>query len=395
LWVANVTAVLIALALSIASHQLAPFIAVLLLMVLICEYAAARDRETGVRILVALAADLAIWALIYIYSSPQTARADYPRLGAATLLAPGLALFLILGVSLIYRTVLKRNKITVFETIETMIAFLLAACSVVYFGPPAAATALGIFCIVLSGAGYTAAFVHFDRAQQQRNYLVFATWSAALFLFGSLLCLSPHWQTPWLSAAAVAATFAGARLRRLALELHGLVFLLAAAAISGLLNNVFSALAGTLPGAPGWSIYLVATCTVLCYAAIKPCPGESPKQQVLSIAFAALAIGAAAALLVHGLVGLIALKVIPEPHHLAFIRTFTVCAAAIALAFSGSHWRRIELTWIGYATLALLAVKLVLEDLRQGHLAFIAASIFLFAITLIVVPRVARTGQKA
>ncbi len=312
LWVANVTAVLIALALSIASHQLAPFIAVLLLMVLICEYAAARDRETGVRILVALAADLAIWALIYIYSSPQTARADYPRLGAATLLAPGLALFLILGVSLIYRTVLKRNKITVFETIETMIAFLLAACSVVYFGPPAAATALGIFCIVLSGAGYTAAFVHFDRAQQQRNYLVFATWSAALFLFGSLLCLSPHWQTPWLSAAAVAATFAGARLRRLALELHGLVFLLAAAAISGLLNNVFSALAGTLPGAPGWSIYLVATCTVLCYAAIKPCPGESPKQQVLSIAFAALAIGAAAALLVHGLVGLIALKVIPE-----------------------------------------------------------------------------------
>jgi hypothetical protein len=276
-----------------------------------------------------------------------------------------------------------------------MIAFLLAACSVVYFGPPAAATALGIFCIVLSGAGYTAAFVHFDRAQQQRNYLVFATWSAALFLFGSLLCLSPHWQTPWLSAAAVAATFAGARLRRLALELHGLVFLLAAAAISGLLNNVFSALAGTLPGAPGWSIYLVATCTVLCYAAIKPCPGESPKQQVLSIAFAALAIGAAAALLVHGLVGLIALKVIPEPHHLAFIRTFTVCAAAIALAFSGSHWRRIELTWIGYATLALLAVKLVLEDLRQGHLAFIAASIFLFAITLIVVPRVARTGQKA
>jgi hypothetical protein len=395
LWVANVTAVLIALALSIATHQLAPFIAVLLLMVLICECGAGRNRETGVRVLVALAADVAIWALIYIYSSPQTARADYPQLDTATLLAPGLALFLILGVSLIYRTVLKRNKITVFETIETMIAFLLAACSVVYFGPPAGATALGIFCVILSAAGYTAAFVHFDRAQEQRNYLVFATWSAALFLAGSLLCLPPRWQAPWLSAAAIAATFAGARLRRLALEFHGLVFLLAAAAISGLLNEVFSALAGTLPGAPGWSIYLVSTCTVLCYAAIKPSPDESWERQALSVAFAALAIGAAAALLVHGLVGLIALKVIPEAHHLAFIRTFTVCAAAIALAFSGSHWRRVELTWIGYATLALLAVKLVLEDLRYGHLGFIAASIFLFAITLIVVPRVARTGQKA
>ena len=184
---------------------------------------------------------------------------------------------------------------------------------------------------------------------------------------GSLLCLPPHWQTPWLGAAAVAATVAG---RAVAPAGSGTprpgVSAGGRGGISGLLNNVFSALAGTLPGAPGWSIYLVAACAVLCYAAIKPCPGESPKQQVLSIAFAALAIGAAAALLVHGLVGLIALKVIPEPHHLAFIRTLTLCAAAIALAFSGSHWRRMELTWIGYATLALLAVKLVLEDLRHG-----------------------------
>jgi hypothetical protein len=37
----------------------------------------------------------------------------------------------------------------------------------------------------------------------------------------------------------------------------------------------------------------------------------------------------------------------------------------------------------------------LLEDLRLGHLEFIAASIFLFAITLIAVPRLARIGQKA
>jgi hypothetical protein len=86
---------------------------------------------------------------------------------------------------------------------------------------------------------------------------------------------------------------------------------------------------------------------------------------------------------------------IPGAHHLAFVRTFTVCAATLVLAFSGAHWRRKELTRIGYAALALVAVKLIFEDLRHGHLAFIAASIFLFAITLIVVPRVARTGQKA
>lgn len=394
LWVANVTAVAISLTLAIASHQLAPFIAVLLLMVLIGEYGAARERETGVRVLVALAADVAIWALIYIYSSPESTRTDYPRLGPAGLLAPGLGLFLIFGASLIYRTVVKGKRITVFETMEGMTAFLLGACSLIYFGPPASATALGVFCVVLSGAGYAAAFVYFDRDQERRNCLVFANWSAALFLAGSLLCMPHGWQAVWLSAAAIAATFASERLQRLALEVHGLVFLLAAAWVSGLLNGAFDALAGTVPGTPGMSVSAVSVGAILCYAAIKPCQEKSWTRQALSIVFAALAIGAVAALAVQGLVGLTALTVNVGAHHLAFIRTLTVCVAAIALAYSGAHWRRLELTRIGYAALALLAVKLVVEDLRHGHLAFIAGSIFLFAITLIVVPQVARMGQK-
>jgi hypothetical protein len=118
---------------------------------------------------------------------------------------------------------------------------------------------------------------------------------------------------------------------------------------------------------------------------------------VLPFVSATLAIGATAALLVEGLMGLLgqmALSGNPGPHHLAFIRTLTICAAALALAFSGAHWRRMELTRIGYATLMLVAAKLVFEDLRHGHLEFIAASIFLFAVTLIAVPRIARMGQK-
>jgi hypothetical protein len=107
-----------------------------------------------------------------------------------------------------------------------------------------------------------------------------------------------------------------------------------------------------------------------------------------------VAIAAAAALLVQGLMGLTALSVNPGAHHLAFIRTLTICVAALALAFSGAHWRRMELTRIGYATLVLVAVKLVFEDLRHGHLGFIAASIFLVAVTLIAVPRIARMGHR-
>ncbi|MGD0520887.1 MAG: hypothetical protein ABSA48_06490 [Terracidiphilus sp.] len=394
-WVANVTAVAVALSLSIATHEMAPFIAALLLMVLICEYAAGRDRELSVRPLVALAADLGVWAQIYIYSSPPSTRADYPVIGTAALLAPGFVLFLIDGTSVIFKTAVNKKKITVFETVQTMIAFLLAASGWLYFGPSGGATVLGVFCLVLSAAGYAGVFTIFDRAPERRNSLVFSTWSAALFLAGGWLCLPPLGMALCLGAASIVAAVLGVRLKRLTLEFHGMVYLVAAAAVSGLLEYAFRALAGTLPGAPAWSVCFVAACAALCYAAGCAGQGESWKRQILSIVSASVAIGAAAAMLVEGLMGLAAFSVNPGPQHLAFLRTLTLCAAALALAFSGSHWRRKELTRMGYATLALVAVKLVFEDLRLGHLEFIAASIFLFAVTLIAVPHIARMGQKA
>ena len=49
-------------------------------------------------------------------------------------------------------------------------------------------------------------------------------------------------------------------------------------------------------------------------------------------------------------------------------------------------WRRAlapgELTRLGYAAMALVAVKLVTEDLRHGHLAYIAASMMCGRLTL-------------
>jgi predicted tellurium resistance membrane protein TerC len=88
------------------------------------------------------------------------------------------------------------------------------------------------------------------------------------------------------------------------------------------------------------------------------------------------------------------LRIVPDVYHVAFIRTLSICAVALALAFAGVRLRRPELTRIAYAAVAFVAAKLIFEDLRHGHLEFIAASLFLFAITLIVVPRLARMGQK-
>ena len=390
LWVANVTAAMIALPLSIASHQMIPFIAVLLVMVLICEWSATLQQRTAVRLLAALAADVAICLQMYVYSGPEIARAEYPALSAGELVAPGLALFAIVGVSVLYRAVLKRIRITFFETVQAMIAFLLAAFGLINFGPAGSTLALGICCLVLASAGYLTALLRMDGSEQKHNALVLANWSGALCLAGSLMGLSQHCQGLWLGVTAVAATVAGTRLRKLPLEFHGVVFLVTAAAISGLMSEIFRALAGSIAGWPAWSVFAVTVCAIACYAAVKPCEPRAWMEQAIALVFAALAMGSLAALLIEGLVRLVARNVVPEAHYLAFIRTFAVCAMALTLAFCGAHWRRVELTRIGYAALALAAVKLVFEDLRHGHLAFIAASIFLFAITLIVVPSVTR-----
>ena len=394
-WVANAAAAVAALALSIATHDLTPFIAALLLMILVSEYAAGINRELSIRPLVAAAADLAIWAQIFIYSSPQSTRGDYPALGAAFLLAPGFILFSIDGSSVAFRTVLKQQKISAFETVQAMIAFLLAATSLLYFVPRVGATVLGVLCLVLAAVVCVAIFICFDHANDRRNYRVFAAWSMALLVIGSWLCLPALSRSAFLVVVAIAATALGARQRRLTLEIYGMVSLLAAAAASGLPDYVFRAVAGALPGSPVPGVCLVAASAILCYAVGKPHQGETWQRQILHLVSASVALGAVAALLVVGLMALAAFWVHPGAQHLAFIRTLTLCAAALALAFSGAQWCRIELTRIGYATLALVAVKLVFEDLRHGHLEYIAASIFLVALTLIAVPRLTRMGQKS
>jgi hypothetical protein len=272
-----------------------------------------------------------------------------------------------------------------------MIAFLLAASGVLYFAPGSGAIVLGAVCLLFSAACYAAAFLLLSNAADGRNFHVFAAWAASLFLAGSWLCLPQFWLATFLGLAAIAATIFASRLT---FRFHGMAFLLTAAIASRLLAYVFHALAGTLPASLDASVCIASICAFVCYAAGKRSPQENWKSQLLHLATAALATFTLAALLVQGLLWLSALHMTPNAPYVAFIRTLVLSALSIALAYSGSRWRRIELTRIAYATLGLVAAKLLLEDLRLGHLEFIAAAIFLFAITLIAVPQMAHRKKK-
>jgi hypothetical protein len=389
-WVANLTAAIAALALSVATHDLPPFIATLLVMVLIGEVAAGLNHEVSVRLLAAAATNLAIWALIFIYASPPDTRAGYKPLDTAHLLAPGCLLFVLYAVSVTVRTVLQKRRISVFETGQTLIAFLLAAAGLLYFAPRTGVIVLAAACLALSAATYAALFAVLERTADRRNVRVFATWSAGLLLAGSWLLLPPSLLAACLGSAAVAATVLGTRLHRFTLRVHGLVFLVSAAIAAGLPAYVFVALAGAVPAAPPWTVCFAAACAVVCYAALKPAPPRPHSWRLMQLVPAALAVCALAALLVQTLA---VLGLAADAYHVAFIRTLTLCLLALALAFAGSRWLRVELNWIAYATLAFVAAKLLFEDLRHGRLEFIAASIFVFAVTLIAVPRLARMGQ--
>jgi hypothetical protein len=394
-WLTTATASTAALVMAIATHDLAPFIVALFVIASASEYAAACNHRLSVRLLVAASVDIAVWAMIYIFSRPESTRIEYKEVSGALLLAFGPILLLIYGASATAQTMLRRRRITFFETAQTLIAFLLAAWSVLSFWSGAGALVLGVLCLLSSVAGYAVVFARFSSTNEQRNYQVYATGSAALLLAGGYLCLPTMWLVLCLIIAAITATILGVQTVRLTLEFHGLVFLTAAAFSSGLLTYVFHAIAGAFPPSPGWLVWGISAAAVLCYAVERRFPEEQWKHRLLYVLSAALAVGATAALLVWALVRLALVGITPEASHIAVIRTLTTCAIALLLAYSGSLWQRKELGWLAYAVLVFVASKLLFEDMRHSHLGFTAVSISLYAITLLLVPRLVRLGQRA
>lgn len=387
---ASITAV----ALSVATHRMIPFLALMLLMVLVCEYLRTRQHALAVRPLVVIATDIAVWLMTYIYGSSETNRVDYPALGAATLLAPACLLFLMSAAGIVIRIGMRREQITVFDALQAVIAFLLTIFSVLLFEPRTALAIMGAVCLILSITCYLAVLSRFRSPAERRNFRVFALWSLGLLLAGAFGSLPPAWAAALLGVASVASIVIGVRLECRTLEFHGVVYLVVAAIASNLLAYAAAVLVGQPPPRPAWLIVLVAICAVLSYAAGRERQGEAWKEQALHLVPALLAASSVAALIAHGFLGMAGWIIVPGAFHVAFLRTLAICAVALVFAYGGAHWHRLEMTRIAYIALALMALKLMVEDLRHGRMEFVAASIFLFAVTLIAVPRLTRMQHR-
>jgi hypothetical protein len=411
-WIATLSTVITAVALIIATRELVPLTAALLAVALATEFAACLEHRLSLRAVPAIAADFAVWLLIDVMTSSTGVPEGYHPISPATITVLCLLLFVIYGASIAVRTFALRRPITIFEIGQGVVAFVLAAFGVMRATHDAAAPALGVFCLALAAACYWGALSRFTGETYARDRRVSSTYAAALLLAGSFLLFPTNLQAPFLSAAAVAAVLLYSRTRKLSLGIHASFYLSAAAAVSSLPLWVASAMAGTIPAAPGWDVWIVAICAAACYVlgsrgtrATQAAPdrkadqnadrkNKDSKKRVLLWILPAVMVGfAAAALAVVTIVGLTAGRIELSPSRLSVIRTVVNCALALALGYLGSRWKRTELAWVAYTAVAFGTLKLLFEDLRFGNAASLVVSLLFYGLILIQLPRLTRGAR--
>jgi hypothetical protein len=393
LWIVYGAVAAAAIALSVATHAMVPFVLVLLLVILLCEAARALGRSRPIWPLVALAADATVWGMIFVYSGPLNARAEYPELGVAVLLFPASLLFAISASSVVGRVFLEGYRISVFEVVQVMIAFGLAVASALYFASTTQ-TALGVACLILSVATYGASFRYLRRLAELRNFRVLSMWSAVLLIVGLLWTLPRSAVGMGLAVAGLVAYSIAERLELPILELQGAVFFCVAVLVSDVTRYIFGALAGAQFDRP-LAAWIIGGTASAAYLLGKDSRDGGWPRQIMHLIAALLAVSAIAALTVHGILILARFAIALDAHQVALLRTLAISTVSLLLAFAGSRWGRITMTRLAYVALAFVAAKLIFEDMRHGHMEFIAGSIFLFAITLIAVPRLVRMGANA
>jgi len=388
-WVATLATVITAVALIIESRELVPLTAALLAVALTTEIAACLGHRLSLRAIPALAADFAVWLLVYILTS-ETLPDGYRPASSLTLAALSLALLAIYGGSIAVRSFALRHRLTIFEIGQAILAFVLASYGALRATHNSAAPALGILFLLFAAACYWGALSRFVDDAYTRDRRVSANWAAALLLGGSFLFFSANLQLLFLCATAVGATFLYTRTAKLSLGLHASFYLAAAAAVSPLPVYAWNAMAGTVPSSPDWRLSLVAPCALACYLVGSHHREDRPKRRLLWIVPAVLAGFTAAALVVVAVAAAATGRLELDASRLSVIRTIVNCALALTLGFVGSRWHRIELGWVAYAAVAVGTLKLLFEDLRFGNAASMVVSLLFYGLVLILLPRLTR-----
>jgi len=392
-WVATLVCVVTALALIVQTHELVPLTATLLAVALAAEVAAWLGYQFDVRVMAAVASDLALALLVLIVSSPEGVGEGFHPGSIAVITALCIALLAIYGGTIGLRVLLQRQRITVFETVQGVLAFSIGTTGALIATGDTAGPALGALFLLLAAFCYWGALSRFVDAANNRNRRIFASWAAALLIAGSLLLFAAGFAIAFLSAAAVISAILYSRSGQISLGLHASFFLAAGAAVSPLPLYLVNAMAFSVPGMPGWSVWIVALSAALCYPIGSRRFEEKRSRRALWV-IPALVLGfTVAAISVAVVVWLSRGRIDLSPSRLSVIRTVVNCGLAITLGYLAMRTRRVELGWVAYTALGFGTLKLLFEDLRFGNTASLVVSLLFYGSVLVLLPRLTRRSE--
>lgn len=395
-WIATVSAVGTAIALIIATRELVPLTAALLTISLAIEVAAGLGERLTVRVIVALAADFAVWLLVYILTSSAGVPEGYREATPSVLISLSLALAIIYGTSLGIRNFVRLQVLSVFDIFQGVAAFSVALFGVLRASHGSALPEAGIALLLMAAGCYWGALDRFADENLARNRRVSANWAAVLLLCGSYLLLPLALEAVFLSLASLSAAFVYMRTGKLSLGIHVSIYLAAAAGMSPLWKYISEALAGTVPAAPDWLSWVVGVSAAVCYGIGARHREEQPRRRLLWLIPALLVGFAAASVVVVGVAKVAAAgRLDSGPSFLSMIRTVANCGLALVLGFLCSRQKRMELGWAAYAAVGFGAIKLVFEDLRFGNAASLVGSLLFYGLILILLPKLTREPRTS
>lgn len=376
------TAVLTGAALLIGSHDVVPFLLLLVLIAAAVEISASLDHWLSERWLAAVAADLVVLLATYLASRPRGLPESYAAIPYFFVLGAQLALPAIYLSSTVVRTLLRGSTIRVFEVAQLAIVFLLVVGGAPRLGGPSI-LASSIFCLGSAAVCYAT-----GTALKGRSFQVYLTFGFLLTVAAVRMALPAGWAAAVTSALALGCMMLG----KSAFRWQGAGYLLFALASSGALaQSTRGLLDGHDPADSVLPLLGEAAIALACF--ILAARGPSPSVLRMALAAAAfwpLAALAAAAIAgsYHAIFGSLA-----SHSYCAAGRTAVLAGGAVLLAWIGPRRTAFGITPLVYPLMIVGAYRLLLVDLRQDSKAALVISLLVYGSALLLVPRLMRPRQ--
>jgi len=394
-WLTTLAACAAALFVLASTREPVAAVATLLGLAAVVEWLAYHDAWLGLRWCAAVALDGAALLLIAVAGQAE-APGGYAAVSAAPAAAALLALPVLYVASVALRTLWRGCPARVFEAVQGSLAVgiglegarrVLTAHGENALPPALIAVALAALC-------YGIAFAYVERhAGPSRNFYFYSTAGGLLVLGGTFdLGLGGALPLVWTVLGVLAAAL-GRRHDRTTLRVHGALYLLAAALAAGLVSSGARALAGLEAAAPArdaWAVAVGAAAAWALLAGERPLPEPARLPRLLLALVLTLALAEVGRVALEGMLGD---RLAADAGARAVARTFVI--VALALAAAGLARRGLpELAWVAWPLVALLAVKLLAQDLRTGRPATLVLSLGAGGALLILLPRLLRARER-